>query len=180
MMAGLAQSISGLIDTDGDGVPDLYDAFPGNPAAAFVQNVPADGPVSDGIAFEDLFGRSQAGDADYNDFIAEYRIQEILDPDEIVRSIRVDANARVKLAGYNHEFGIRIDGFEGSATLTRHFIDANGIERERMLGSAAGAGDRPVRELEERDRKIGLVHARIRRTAANDESARRPLRARAV
>ncbi|TVQ26985.1 MAG: LruC domain-containing protein, partial [Spirochaetaceae bacterium] len=133
---GVARSISGLIDSDGDGVPDVYDAFPNDPNAAFVQNVPADGNLT--IAFEDLFGRANAGDADYNDFIASYRIQEISNADGYITSIRVDATAVVKLAGYNHRFGIRIDRFDGVATLEREYIDFDGATRTQTVASASG------------------------------------------
>lgn len=128
----ISRSVSGGVDTDGDGVPDIYDAFPNDPDSAFVQNVPAEGVLT--VAFEDLFGRSNAGDADYNDFIGEYSVQEILNADNYVTSIRVDATARVKLAGYNHRFGIRIDDFDGEADLTRTYVDRFGIERSEFLG----------------------------------------------
>ncbi|TVQ96416.1 MAG: LruC domain-containing protein, partial [Spirochaetaceae bacterium] len=126
---GAAAFAPGLPDRDGDGVPDVYDAFPDDPNSAFVLNVPADGNLT--IAFEDLFGRANAGDADYNDFIANYRIQEISNADGHITSLRVDATAVVKLAGYNHRFGIRIDDFEGSASLVRHYVDESGATRSQ-------------------------------------------------
>ena len=99
----------------------------GEPDPVYVQNVPAEGVLT--IAFEDLFRRANAGDADYNDFVAEYRIQEFSEEGGITR-IRVDAKAKVKLAGYNHRFGIRIDEFEGEATLTGEYIDEDGFLAE--------------------------------------------------
>ena len=79
------------------------------------------------IAFEDLFGKAQAGDADYNDFIASYNISETIDEDTgLVTKIEVEAEAIRKWAGYNHRFGIRIDSFEGSAALSGEYVDALG------------------------------------------------------
>jgi len=128
---GAAAFTPGLPDRDGDGVPDVYDAFPDDPNSAFVLNVPADGNLT--IAFEDLFGRANAGDADYNDFIANYRIQEITNAEGHVTSLRIDATAVEKLAGYNHRFGIRIDDFEGSASLVREYIDESGSTRSQSM-----------------------------------------------
>ena len=112
------------IDTDGDGVPDDEDAYPEDANAAFRLNVPADGRIT--IAFEDLFGRANAGDADYNDFIAAYAIVEVLNAANEVVWIEVDAEAITKLAGYDHTFGIRIDSFARSASLSRTLMTDSG------------------------------------------------------
>jgi LruC domain-containing protein len=106
-----------LPDRDGDTVPDVYDAFPDDPESAFAINVPFDGPLT--IAFEDLFGQAQAGDADYNDFIANYRITEIANGQENA-IVRVEGTAKsvAKIAGYNHSFSIAVDSFTGTADLT--------------------------------------------------------------
>ena len=117
--------LTGLEDTDGDGVPDVYDAYPNDPESSFVQYVPAEGNMT--VAYEDLFGLAQAGDADYNDFIAEYRIEESSNGDGI-SEIRIDAEAVEKLAGYRHKFGVRINSFEGTAVLTGEYINAWGVK----------------------------------------------------
>ncbi|WP_319559473.1 LruC domain-containing protein [Marispirochaeta sp.] len=111
-------------DTDGDGVPDKYDLYPDDPTAAFEMNVPAAESIT--IAFEDLFGRKNAGDADYNDFIATYTINEILNADGMITRVEVQAEAVQKLAGYNHSFGIRIDSYTGQANLTGSFTNRGG------------------------------------------------------
>ncbi len=111
-------------DTDGDGVPDVYDAFPTDPDSAFRQNIPADGALT--ISFEDLFGRAKAGDADYNDFLSQYKISLIKNADGGVIRLEGEALAKVKLAGYNHRFGIVIAPFSGDAYLKVTYLDANG------------------------------------------------------
>ena len=107
-------------DRDGDSVPDVYDAFPDDPESAFAVHVPYDGPLT--VAFEDLFGRAQAGDADYNDFIASYQITEYVNGQGNAVA-RVDGTARAvaKIAGYNHDFLIAIESFTGGADLTIHY-----------------------------------------------------------
>jgi LruC domain-containing protein len=80
------------------------------------------------IAFEDLFGNARAGDADYNDFIASYKITETMNQESgLVSKIDVEATAVRKWAGYDHRFGIRIDSFEGSAAITGTYINSSGI-----------------------------------------------------
>ncbi len=116
---------TGLEDRDGDGVPDVYDAYPDDSDSSFKLSVPAEGKLT--IAFEDLFGRANAGDADYNDFVAAYSITEA-SGDGGVNSITIMSNAVAKLAGYDHKFGIRIDSFIGDATLTGTYIRADGTE----------------------------------------------------
>jgi hypothetical protein len=59
-------------DRDGDGVPDDQDISPDDPDEAYAIRIPAEGNLS--VAYEDLFGHADAGDADYNDFIALYNI----------------------------------------------------------------------------------------------------------
>jgi len=126
-----------LADSDGDLVPDVYDAFPEDPQSAFAYKIPADGNLT--VAYEDLYGLAQAGDADYNDFIAEYSILEVTNGGNELHRIEVTAEETVKLAGYNHRFGIRIDGFAGSARLTGHYIDeyGNSVSMDRIETSFA-------------------------------------------
>ena len=105
-----------LADSDGDGIPDVYDAYPNDPDKAFDNPVPAKGYLT--VAFEDLFGHAQAGDADYNDFIAKYKINQVANSDNKIVSLEGEAEAVAKIAGYNHLFGIYIDYFKGAAELT--------------------------------------------------------------
>ncbi len=119
-----SKSVSGLSDSDGDGIPDVYDAYPDDPDSAFSYLMPAEGYLT--VAYEDLFGRAQAGDADYNDFLSHYSIEESSGAEGIT-GISVKAEAAVKLAGYNHTFGIRINSFVPPADLTVNYIDKNGM-----------------------------------------------------
>jgi LruC domain-containing protein len=120
-----SRDIHGLQDRDGDGIADVYDAYPDDIESAFAYKVPARGDLT--VAYEDLFGRARAGDADYNDFIARYNIEESSSGEGITK-IHVDVIAAEKLAGYNHTFGIRINRFEAPAKLTRNYVDEDGNE----------------------------------------------------
>jgi LruC domain-containing protein len=112
-----------LPDADGDGVPDVYDADPSNPAVTFVNKIPPEGYLS--VAFEDLYLQADAGDADYNDFLAKYRVAEYAATSETLSSMVIEAVAVAKLAGYNHDFGMVID-FAGVADAQIEYYDAGG------------------------------------------------------
>ena len=113
-------------DNDGDGVPDAYDIAPDDDTVAFETGIPADGNLT--IAFEDLYGHANAGDADYNDFVAEYSIVETLDGQSRLKKIRVDVKGIKKIAGYEHTFGLRINNFgaDNTADVEGEYIDENG------------------------------------------------------
>ena len=138
-----------LPDADQDGVPDVYDVDPLDPEVAFEVRSPATGNFT--VAFEDLY--PVPGDADYNDFVANYWVLEKhksvkpVEPIEIIEEIveevekekpleiglhvlQGEATATAKIAGYNHKFGIVID-FPGVTVprVTREYYDAYGIRR---------------------------------------------------
>jgi ELWxxDGT repeat protein len=116
-------------DFDGDGVPDAYDADYDDAGTAFKAGIPAEGKLT--VAFEDLFGRADAGDADYNDFIAAYTITENLNSEGTgLDSVRFDVTAQKKIAGYDHVFGIRIDSFSGTARVEGEYLDTSGALRD--------------------------------------------------
>lgn len=121
-----SRSTTAASDRDGDGVSDAEDKAPDDPNVAFYAYVPSREAIT--IAFEDLFGRARAGDADYNDFIASYSIVEGLNADLNVTEITVEAEAVQKLAGYDHRFGIRFDAFAGEAKVSGTYIDLRGRE----------------------------------------------------
>jgi len=109
MYEGVTAKAQILTDSDGDLVPDVYDAYPLDPDVAFTVRIPDEESLT--VAFEDLYLQERAGDADYNDFLAQYTITEYYNGGNKLTGIHVDATAKVKIAGYNHRFGISI-GYE--------------------------------------------------------------------
>jgi LruC domain-containing protein len=121
---GLGIAVSGSEDRDGDGVPDLYDAYPDDPTIAFEVPFPGDGAKVFTVAYEDNF--PNLGDGDYNDFVADYFVKASFGRNGILVRLEGEATARAKVAGYDHEFGLvfRIPGFEGTVWTT-----LDGVER---------------------------------------------------
>ncbi|QEN09326.1 LruC domain-containing protein [Oceanispirochaeta crateris] len=106
-----------LVDSDGDGVPDIYDAFPADPTVAFEIAFPGDGSNVFTVAYEDNF--PNLGDGDYNDFVANYSVSARGLSNKLFL-LSGTATALAKVAGYDHEFGLvfRIPGASGTLSTT--------------------------------------------------------------
>jgi LruC domain-containing protein len=133
MSEGITAKGQDLTDSDGDLVPDLYDAYPFDPEVAFTVRVPDEESLT--VAFEDLYLRARAGDADYNDFLAQYTITEHYNGQNQLTKITGEATAKVKIAGYNHMFGITI-GYDRAVedilevAIEATYYDKNGVKVE--------------------------------------------------
>jgi LruC domain-containing protein len=140
MSEGVAAKGQVLVDSDGDLVPDVYDAYPLDPDVAFTVRIPDEESLT--VAFEDLYLRERAGDADYNDFLAQYTITEYYKYDEVtgknlLKKIEGEATAKVKIAGFNHGFGISIgyekeSGDDLEVTIEHTYYDEYGIRHDRV------------------------------------------------
>ena len=58
------------IDSDGDTIPNIYDAFPNDPNRAFQRALADDDFLT--VAYEDNY--PEIGDADYNDYVVRYQV----------------------------------------------------------------------------------------------------------
>ena len=109
-------SILSSADSDSDGVPDKLDDFPYDPERAFRSRVPAEGMIT--VAFEDLYPRYDPDDprrffdADFNDFVARYAIEEITNSEGELVELKGKVHATERLAAYDHLFGM-LFRFEG-------------------------------------------------------------------
>ncbi len=133
-----------VVDRDGDGVPNLYDAAPDDPLIAFIVQMKGlsskTGTTSSGcisLAFEDNY--PQLGDGDFNDFLAQMNITEYFaGPNDGFRmsSLEVNAFAISKNAGYDHTFGLAVHypGLTADVEVVRSDADGNVISDETTLG----------------------------------------------
>lgn len=134
-LSAVASRAQGLIDSDGDGIPDIYDAYPDDPTIAFETSFPGDGAEFFTVAFEDNF--PNLGDGDYNDFVVDYEVRVSEFRNSVLR-IEGSATARAKVAGYDHEFGLmlRMPGFSGVLLTTLNgetVLNAEPIENELRI-----------------------------------------------
>ena len=132
-MLSVSESLANAdtIDTDGDKIPDVYDAFPSDENRAFKSFGVNDSFLT--IAFEDNFPR--LGDGDYNDFIARYQVVQVRNADNQITDLLGFAEAVTKLAGYNHKFGLVINfpGKSGLLNVIGTDFSEQRIEKEKNV-----------------------------------------------
>ncbi len=95
-----------LVDTDGDGVPDVMDDYPDDPNLAFNNFFPGRNKVG-GLAFEDLW--PEKGDYDFNDLVLSYNINQITNADNLVAEIRATFTIEAIGAGFKNGFGFQMN-----------------------------------------------------------------------
>ena len=110
-----------FVDTDGDLIPDNLDAFPEDDSKAFLLFFPPDQNFT--VAFEDNY--PALGDADYNDFVARYKLSFVKNNDNKVIQIDGNSEAVLKLAGFDHDFHLLVEHpGEASCSVTyKNFIE---------------------------------------------------------
>jgi len=121
-------------DNDGDGVPDVDDSYPNDPARAFNNYYPADGFGS--LAFEDLW--PDKGDYDFNDLVVDYRFTIITNSANKVTDVLSKFVVRAIGAEFANGFGFQLPGIalkssdiqvEGSRIFDNYInLRSNGIE----------------------------------------------------
>ncbi len=97
------QPINKMADTDGDGVPDILDAYPTDSTRAFDNYVPSKNQYGT-LAFEDLWPAQ--GDYDFNDVVLGYRINQVTNAQGNVVQIQGSILVRAIGAAYANGFGI--------------------------------------------------------------------------
>lgn len=94
------------IDTDGDGVSDLYDEFPTDATLAYKNFLPS--PETFGtIAFEDLWPGK--GDYDFNDLVVGYQYEQWTNAQNKVKEMKCRFAIRAIGAHYKHGFGFQMN-----------------------------------------------------------------------
>lgn len=92
-------------DTDGDGVPDASDAFPNDPARAYISYYPSQSGWAT-IAFEDNWPNK--GDYDMNDLVLNYRYTYVTNAQNQVVTIQTDYNVAAAGASFKNGFGLQL------------------------------------------------------------------------
>lgn len=119
-------------DSDGDFIPDVYDAFPNDALRAFQYDVPVIRFLT--VAFEDNF--PALGDGDFNDFIARYFVTKITNAENRIIEIQGVAEAVARVAGYDHRFGIIINFPGNTAQVALEYKNHMGMTTSSTVYSA--------------------------------------------
>ncbi|TKK65227.1 LruC domain-containing protein [Ilyomonas limi] len=92
-------------DTDADGVTDVYDKFPADPARAYIQYYPAES-IWGTLSFEDLW--PSTGDYDLNDMVVGYRYKYIKNALNNTVEMYGDYTIRAIGATFINGFGVQL------------------------------------------------------------------------
>jgi len=98
-------AVDTAVDTDGDGVLDVNDAFPNDATRAFVSFYPSASTYGT-LAFEDSWPRK--GDYDMNDMVVSYRYTYECNASNQVVAIKADYAVLAAGTGYKHGFGVEL------------------------------------------------------------------------
>ena len=106
----LLGNTSTLLDTDGDGVADIYDAYPTDPTRAFNNYYPSAGYGT--YLFEDNWPGT--GDYDFNDLVMGYQYNTVTNAANQVVELKASLVVRAAGADFQNGFGIQLDGLSPS------------------------------------------------------------------
>lgn len=96
----------GTLDSDGDGINDIFDEFPSDPTKAYQSYYPSSSTYGT-FAFEDNW--PNFGDYDFNDAVIDYQFNQILNASNEVISMNSRFKIRALGAGYRNGFGFSSD-----------------------------------------------------------------------
>lgn len=105
-------------DTDGDGVPDIFDDFPNDPERAFQTN----NHSMSTLAFEDLWPLT--ADYDFNDLVIDYNIFYHKRADNKIKNVITEFELRAVGARYRNGFAIQFP-FSSANIESISIIDGN-------------------------------------------------------
>ncbi len=112
------------LDSDGDGIKDDLDDYPGDPLRAFDNYFPAVGTGT--LVFEDLW--PSTGDYDCNDLVIWYRFRTVTDASNKVVDLSATFEVRAAGASQDNGFGFQLPDAAGSllTSLNVAGYDVNG------------------------------------------------------
>ena len=126
------------VDTDGDGVLDINDAYPTDASLAFNNNTVSGSSGS--LVFEDLW--PGIGDFDFNDLVVDYSFNTITNSVNMIKILDITINVRHVGASYQNGFAFEmpiaassIESIEG-AIFSRNYVNLNPNGTEAGLSNA--------------------------------------------
>lgn len=130
--AGVA-TIDKAGDSDGDGVLDVYDAYPNDPTRAYVFYYPSQSSYAQ-LAFEDNWPKK--GDYDMNDLVVNYRLTFVLNAQAQAVTMQGDFTVAAAGAAYKNGFGFQlpfsassVKSVTGQRTISNYIqFASNGVE----------------------------------------------------
>ncbi|MEI6820607.1 MAG: LruC domain-containing protein [Bacteroidota bacterium] len=126
-------SIDNSIDSDNDGIPDIYDDYPMDKNKSFNSFFPIQGKTGT-LAFEDLWPAK--GDYDFNDLVIDYNFNQILNAQQNVTEIDARFIVKATGAGFENGFGFQlnvdpliVESVTGIKLTDNYiYVSANGLE----------------------------------------------------
>jgi len=102
---GTLQPVDNAIDSDKDGVSDIFDNYPDDNTKAYAYYYPEEGSYGT-LAFEDLW--PYQGDYDFNDLVIDYNYKLITNPQNAVTAIEIEYIVKAIGANFHNGFGIEL------------------------------------------------------------------------
>jgi len=115
----------GTLDSDGDGINDIFDEYPNDPTKAYDSYYPSVSTYGT-FAFEDNW--PDYGDYDFNDLVIDYQFKHILNSDNQV--VQMDPTFKIRAigAGFRNGFGFSTELSPGDvASVTGHSLNSGYI-----------------------------------------------------
>ncbi|MVN23433.1 LruC domain-containing protein [Mucilaginibacter arboris] len=120
-------------DSDGDGVLDVYDAFPTDPTRAYIYSFPSPTTFAQ-LAFEDNW--PSKGDYDMNDLVVNYRYTFIANAQTQIVTMQTDFTVAASGASFKNGFGLQlpfdastVKSVTGQKTISNYIqFASNGVE----------------------------------------------------
>lgn len=124
---------NGIVDSDGDNVPDSQDEFPSDASRSARILDFEDGQGT--IAFEDQYPGK--GDADFNDYVVSVESSRDLNADGDVVAINARYQHVAKGAAFNHSFFLTVPGNLPATVTVQRYDDEGELKSEETYGSTS-------------------------------------------
>ena len=124
VQTGNLQVLDDPLDTDGDGVSNVFDEYPDDPLRAYNNYYPTQGDYGT-FVFEDLWPFK--GDYDFNDMVVDYKYNLVTNSDNEVVEIKPKFVLRAIGGSFRNGFGISLDEIAPAmiSSITGQHIESN-------------------------------------------------------